>query len=60
MSEAIKRYQDIQDNEELPSFSLQITRTHIVRYAGAGGDMNPLHHDEEYAKSIGLPSVFAM
>lgn len=37
-----------------------ITRTDIVRYAGAGGDFNPIHHDEAFATSIGLPSVFAM
>jgi acyl dehydratase len=27
-----------------------------VRYAGASGDFNPIHIDEEYAKSAGLPS----
>ncbi len=37
-----------------------ITRTHIVRYAGASGDFNPLHHDDEYARSVGNPSIFAM
>lgn len=37
-----------------------ITRTDIVRYAGAGGDFNPIHHDEPWAVSIGLPSVFSM
>ena len=37
-----------------------ITRTDIVRYTGAGGDFNPVHHDEEFAKNLGLPSVFAM
>jgi acyl dehydratase len=37
-----------------------ITRTHIVRYAGASGDLNPIHHDEELAKRSGLPSVFAI
>jgi len=37
-----------------------ITRTDIVRYAGAGGDFNPVHHDDVYARSLGLPSVFAM
>ena len=26
-----------------------------VRYAGASGDFNPIHLDEEYAKSAGLP-----
>ena len=37
-----------------------LTRTDIVRYAGASGDFNPIHHDEEYAVRLGLPSVFAM
>ncbi|MCW3049656.1 MAG: MaoC domain protein dehydratase [Solirubrobacterales bacterium] len=37
-----------------------ITRTDIVRFAGAGGDFNPLHHDEEYARAAGSPTVFAM
>ncbi len=26
-----------------------------VRYAGASGDFNPIHHDEEFARSVGLP-----
>ena len=37
-----------------------ITRTDIVRFAGAGGDFNPLHHDEERARAAGFPTVFAM
>ena len=37
-----------------------ITRTVIVKYAGAGGDFNPIHHDEEYAKSAGFPTVFSV
>jgi acyl dehydratase len=37
-----------------------LTRTDFVRYAGAGGDFHPLHHDETYAHAAGLPSVFAM
>lgn len=36
-----------------------ITRTRIVRYAGAGGDFNPIHHDETFAQKAGYPSVFA-
>jgi hypothetical protein len=26
-----------------------------VRYAGASGDFNPIHIDDEYAKQVGLP-----
>ena len=37
-----------------------ITRTQIVRFAGAGGDFNPMHHDEPFAAAAGQPSVFAM
>lgn len=36
-----------------------ITRSDIVRYAGAGGDFNPIHHDEEFATAAGMPSVFS-
>ncbi|GAA4204151.1 MaoC/PaaZ C-terminal domain-containing protein [Microbispora amethystogenes] len=35
-----------------------LTRTDFVRYAGAGGDFNPIHHDEIFARSAGYPSVF--
>ena len=31
-----------------------------MRYAGAGGDFNPIHHDEPMALEAGMPSVFAM
>jgi len=37
-----------------------VTQTDIVRFAGAGGDFNPLHHDEGYANRAGLPGVIAM
>ena len=36
-----------------------LTRTDIVRYAGASGDFNPIHHDEGFAREAGLPSVMA-
>jgi acyl dehydratase len=36
------------------------TRTDFVRYAGAGGDFHPIHHDAEYAEAAGMPTVFGM
>ena len=36
-----------------------ITRTDLVRYAGASGDFNPLHHDDRFARDAGLPGVMA-
>lgn len=37
-----------------------ITQTDIVRFAGAGGDFNPLHHDPEFVESSGFPGVISM
>ncbi|TDE00919.1 MaoC/PaaZ C-terminal domain-containing protein [Jiangella asiatica] len=36
-----------------------VTREHLVRYAGASGDFNPIHWNERVAKSVGLPGVLA-
>jgi acyl dehydratase len=36
-----------------------LTRQMFVRYAGASGDFNPMHYDDEMARSAGYPSVFA-
>jgi acyl dehydratase len=36
-----------------------LTRQMFVRYAGASGDLNPMHYDDDFARSAGHPSVFA-
>jgi len=52
---------EVAEGLESPVYSVgPISRTDIVKYAGAGGDFNPIHHDEAFATSIGLPSVFSM
>jgi acyl dehydratase len=37
-----------------------LTRTDFVRYQGASGDFNPIHHDEEFAQGAGFPSAFSV
>ncbi|CAG7579987.1 MaoC/PaaZ C-terminal domain-containing protein [Rhodococcus opacus] len=38
---------------------LAITRGDLVRYAGASGDMNPIHFNDAAAEAAGLPGVLA-
>jgi acyl dehydratase len=39
--------------------SYRITRADLVAYAEASGDHNPIHQDEDVARSVGLPGVIA-
>ena len=45
--------------DELPELTARISRADLVRYAGASGDFNPIHWNERFAKSVGLPDVIA-
>ena len=45
---------------DLNVLTAPVTRTQIVRFAGAAGDFNPMHHDEPFAQAAGQPTVFAM
>ena len=57
---ATPQFADVQVGDLLPPYLHEtITRTDLVKYAGASGDYNPIHHDEPMATSFGLPSVFA-
>ena len=52
------KFDNINMGEQAPIVSHKLTRTDLVRYAGASGDFNPMHSDEVAAKAAGLPSVF--
>ena len=36
-----------------------IQQIQLTRYAGASGDFNPIHQDEEFARAAGMGGVFA-
>jgi acyl dehydratase len=58
MGEQVRFFEDVEAGEEAPVRSHRLTRTDLVRYAGASGDYNPMHHDEILAQAAGQPSVF--
>lgn len=43
----------------LPERIFYINRALLKQYADASGDQNPIHQNEEFAVSVGLPNVIA-
>jgi acyl dehydratase len=58
MTEQKLSYDEVQMGDEAPVTRHTLTRTDLVKYAGASGDFNPMHHDEVAAQAAGQPSVF--
>jgi acyl dehydratase len=44
---------------ELEPRVFKVTREDLVAYAAASGDHNPIHQDDEVARSVGLRGVIA-
>jgi acyl dehydratase len=49
----------VQSGDPLPEVAETIERMDLVRYAGASGDFNPIHWNDEVARAVGLPGVIA-
>ncbi len=46
----------MEPGDQLPELKVTPDRFLTVRYAGASGDYNPIHIDEDFAQQVGLPS----
>ena len=49
----------IEIGTELPEKVFYLDRALLKQYADASGDQNPIHQNEEFALSVGLPNVIA-
>ncbi len=49
----------IEVGANLPEKVFYLDRDLLKRYADASGDQNPIHQNEEFAVSVGLPNVIA-
>src|SRR5688572_20514673 len=53
-------FEDVDVGAELPPLSKgPIQQIQLTRYAGASGDFNPIHQDDEFARAAGMGGVFA-
>jgi len=53
-------FDDVKEGDEMPAFEVKnLSRTDIVKYAGASGDFNPIHHDQTFAEAARYPTVFS-
>jgi len=50
-------WEDIKEGAEIPSLPKVATTQMLIQWAGASGDLNPMHYEDAFAKSQGQPGV---
>jgi acyl dehydratase len=51
-------WEDVEEGQELPTATLDVTTTTVVAGAIASRDFTPLHHDSSYAQKAGQKDIF--
>jgi acyl dehydratase len=54
-----RRWEDVNEGEDLPTLRFPITVYRLVMAAGANRDFNAIHHNSEFAKASGAPEIYA-
>jgi acyl dehydratase len=53
------KFDDVEAGQEVFSVPKVIKREDVKAYADASGDQNPLHQDDNFARSVGFPGIIA-
>jgi acyl dehydratase len=53
------KFDDLEVGQEVFSASKVVKREDVKAYADASGDQNPLHQDDNFARSVGFPGIIA-
>ena len=53
------RFDDVKVGDEIPVLAKVVKREDVKAYADASGDQNPLHQDDNFARSVGFPGIIA-
>ncbi|WP_404350081.1 MaoC family dehydratase [Phycicoccus jejuensis] len=56
---AVRTLESVTVGDTVGPVTVPVTRDTLVAYANASGDQNPIHQDEDFARSVGLPDVIA-
>ena len=55
----VRTLADTSVGDTIEARTIPVGRDSLVAYANASGDQNPIHQDEDFARSVGLPDVIA-
>ncbi len=56
---SVRAFETVSLGDDLPVLRRVVTREDVKAYADAGGDQNPLHQDDAFARSVGFPGIVA-
>lgn len=52
-------FESLEKGAEIGRREVPVTRSDLVKYAGASGDFNPIHWNNDFAAAVELPGVIA-